>query len=57
MYKRQAGGSSSGAGGSSINYDGVDDETFASPGERATPALACIALVAALNAMLAFLID
>lgn len=52
-----AGGSSSGAGGSSINYDGVDDETFASPGERATPALACIALVAALNAMLAFLID
>lgn len=52
-----AGGSSSGAGGSSINYDGVDDETVASPGERATPALACIALVAALNAMLAFLID
>ena len=53
------GGSST--GGSSINYDGVDDETAstttASPGIRATPALAPIALVAALNAMLAFLVD
>ena len=46
-------GSSAGGSGSSVNYDGVDDETFASPGERATPALA---LIAALNAMLAFLI-
>lgn len=58
------GGSSTGGsstGGSSINYDGVDDETAstttASPGIRATPALAPIALVAALNAMLAFLVD
>merc|ERR1711939_1052991 len=53
--------SSSSTGGSSINYDGVDDETAstttASPGIRATPALAPIALVAALNAMLAFLVD
>merc|ERR1711939_1096580 len=41
--------------------DGVNDETAstttASPGIRATPALAPIALVAALNAMLAFLVD
>ena len=53
--------SSSSTGGSSINYDGVNDETAstttASPGIRATPALAPIALVAALNAMLAFLVD
>ena len=61
--------SSSSTGGSSINYDGVNDETddgvndetasttTASPGIRATPALAPIALVAALNAMLAFLVD